>query len=636
MSDIHSDTPVQAGTRNKSLLKASLLLGALGVVFGDIGTSPLYALRECFSGTHAITVVRENILGSVSLIFWLIILIVCVKYVLLLMKADNKGEGGIIALMALIDRISANARKYSFFISLFGIIGAALLFSDAIITPAVSVLSAVEGLKVITPHFNRIVIPISIIILVSLFLIQSKGTARIGNLFGPLILTWFVTIGVLGGIAIFKNPDIINAVNPYYAVRMLITNHHLAFGIIGTAFLSVTGAEVLYADMGHFGRRPIKTIWFSLVLPCLVCNYFGQGAYLLSSDGVPDNLFYRLAPTWFVLPLVLLATLATSIASQAVITGLFSLGRQAIQLGFWPRLRIIHTSAHTIGQVFIPAINMILCICTIILIIVFRESSGLANAYGIAVSATMLLTTVMALFVARQIWKAPMAMILSVWVLFVILNSFIFIANLVKVVSGGWFVIFIAASLCIMMLTWVKGRTMLGKRFAAEAVPIPLFVQDTMNLKPIRVNGIAVFLSANVAGTPRSLLHNYKHNKVIHEKTLIVNIQNQDVPTISEHDRAEVTDLGGGLYHILLKFGFMETPDVPNVLFKVNIPDVHFDNMQVTYFLGKERLVISKRKTMYRWQKQLFHFLAHNSLDATTYFNLPSNRVVELGMQIEL
>jgi KUP system potassium uptake protein len=636
MSDSHSDMPAETGNQNKYLLKASILLGALGVVFGDIGTSPLYALRECFSGTHAISVIRENVLGSVSLIFWLITLIVCVKYVGLLMKADNKGEGGVIALMALIDRISSKAKKYSFFVSFFGIIGAALLFSDAIITPAVSVLSAVEGLTVITPYFGRLVIPISIIILIFLFIIQSKGTAKIGSLFGPLILIWFITIGVLGLIAIIKKPDILYAVNPYYALKMLITNHHLALGIIGTAFLSVTGAEVLYADMGHFGRGPIKTIWFFLVLPCLVLSYFGQGAYLLSTSSAPDNLFYRLAPSWFVLPLVLLATLATSIASQAVITGLFSLVRQAIQLGFWPRLRIIHTSAHTIGQVFIPAINMILCMCTIALIIVFKESSGLANAYGIAVSATMLLTTVMAIFVARQVWKAPMPVIIVVWVLFVIMNLIIFAANLVKVASGGWFVILVAAGLCVMMLTWVTGRKMLGKRFAAEAVPIPLFVQDIMNLQPIRVSGIAVFLSANVAGTPRSLLHNYKHNKVLHEKTLIVNIQNQDVPTISANDRATVTDLGGGLYQILLRFGFMETPNVPKVLSKVTIPDVYFDNMQVTYFLGKERLVVSKRKSMYKWQKRLFQFLAHNSLDATTFFNLPSNRVVELGMQIEL
>lgn len=621
--------------KNKLLFKASLIIGSLGVVFGDIGTSPLYALRECFSGPHAIPTIQENVLGCVSLIFWFIILIVCIKYVTILMKADNKGEGGIMALMALIERISPQAKKYGLLISLFGIIGAALLFSDAILTPAVSVLSAIEGIKVITPVFQPLIIPISIIVLISLFIIQSQGTAKVGNLFGPIILLWFIIIGVLGVIAISKNLEILKSLNPYFAVKMLVTNHHQAFSIMGTAFLSVTGAEVLYADMGHFGRQPIRTAWFGIVLPSLVLNYMGQGAYLLSISGTPDNLFYRLAPPWFILPLVIIATLATSIASQAVITGIFSLVRQAVQLGFWPRLRIIHTSAHTIGQVFIPSINLILCLCTIALVLGFKESSNLANAYGIAVSATMLLTTIMAIFIARQTWKAPASIIITIWVFFIILNSLIFSANLLKLLSGGWLVVLFATLISAMMFTWVTGRKMLGRRFASEAVPLTLFVQDIVNLKPIRVKGIAVFLSANVGGTPRPLLHNYKHNKVLHETTLIVNIQNQDIPTISHHDRATVTDFGQGIIQILLKFGFMETPNVPKILSNISLP-VNFDQMQVTYFLGKERLVISKKKSMFRWQKRLFQFLAHNSLDATTFFNLPSNRVVELGMQIEL
>ncbi len=634
-SDINIEMPAQTG-KKKFTLKASLIIASLGVVFGDIGTSPLYALRECFSGPHAIPSIRENVFGCVSLIFWFVVLIVCIKYVALLMKADNKGEGGIMALTALIDRISLSAKKFGALTALFGIIGASLLFSDAVITPAVSVLSAVEGLNVITPFFQPMIIPISIIVLISLFVIQSKGTAKVGSLFGPIIFLWFITIGVLGLFSISRNLEILYALSPYFAIKTLLTNHHQAFTIMGTAFLAVTGAEVLYADMGHFGKKPIRSGWFMIVLPSLVLNYLGQGAYLLNHSGIPDNLFYRLAPAWFVLPLVILATLATTIASQAVITGIFSLVRQAVQLGFWPRLRIIHTSAHTIGQVFIPSINTFLCLCVITLVIAFRESGNLASAYGIAVSATMLLTTIMAIFIAHQTWKAPKPIIILFWIFFILLDSIVFIANFVKLLSGGWIVLLFAIILSAMMFTWVTGRKMLSRRFASESVPVPLFVQDIVNLKPIRVKGIAVFLSANVGGTPRSLLHNYKHNKVLHETTLIVNIQNQDIPTIPVSERTTVTELGEGMFLILLKFGFMETPNVPKTLSKVTLPSVQFDHMQVTYFLGKERLVISKKKTMYKWQKHLFQFLAHNSLDATTFFNLPSNRVVELGTQIEL
>jgi len=618
MSDDHIELSPETNTPHRPV-KLALIFGSLGVVFGDIGTSPLYALRECFNGTHSIPMISENIIGSVSLIFWFIVLIVCIKYVALLMSADNKGEGGIMALMALIDRISTRAKKYSVVISLCGIGGSALLFSDAILTPVVSVLSAIEGLNVITPFFQPLIIPLAIGVLISLFVIQSKGTAKIGMLFGPIILLWFVTIGILGLIAITKNVSILHALNPYFAIKMLLTNHHRALTIMGTAFLSVTGAEVLYADMGHFGKRPIRTAWFLIVLPSLVLNYFGQGAYLLSPGASADNLFYRLAPSWFVLPLVVLATLATSIASQAVITGIFSLVRQAVQLGFWPRLRIIHTSAHTIGQVFIPSANWLLCICTIILTIAFKESGNLASAYGIAVSATMLLTTIMAIFVARQVWKAPKPVILIVWIFFIILNLILFSANLAKLLSGGWMVLAFAAALSALMHTWVKGRKMLGKRFASEVVPLSLFVQDINNLQPIRVKGIAVFLSQNVGGTPRPLLHNYKHNKVIHETTLIVNIQNIDIPTVPNSERAEVIDLGHGIIQVVLKYGFIEMPNVPQILSKIALP-VHFDQMQVTYFLGKERFMASKKKTMFLWQKNIFKYLAHSSLDATTFF----------------
>jgi len=634
MPDSHIENNVEKSS-GKQALRISLVLASLGIVFGDIGTSPLYALRECFNGPHGIPIVRENILGCVSLIFWLIILIVCIKYVILLMKADNKGEGGIMALMALIDRISPKAKKYSLLITLCGIAGSALLFSDAILTPAVSVLSAVEGLNLIAPVFKQFVVPISIIVLISLFVIQSKGTEKVGMLFGPIILVYFLIIGTLGACSIIKTPQVLGAINPYYALAMLASNPMQALTIIGIAILSVTGAEVLYADMGHFGKRPIQTAWFSIVFPSLVLNYFGQGAFLLSDGSSADNLFFRIAPSWFLFPLVIISTLATAIASQAIITGIFSLLRQAVQLGFWPRLRIVHTSAHTIGQVFIPSANWLICIATVILVIVFQKSSSFASVYGIAVAATMLLTTIMAIFVARKIWKAPLPVILVVWVLFIILNILLFTATMTKIITGGWVVLTFAVVLSTLMFTWVAGRKMLGRRFSSEAVPLNLFVADIVNLQPIRVKGIAVFLSANVGGTPRPLLHNYKHNKVIHETTIILNIQNVDFPTVLHRDRAEVTDHGHGIIQVLLKFGFMETPNVPQILSKIPLP-VHFDRMQVTYFLGKERLVISKKKAMFNWQKHVFRYLAHNSLDATTFFGLPSNRVVELGMQIDL
>lgn len=617
-------------------MKSALVVGALGVVFGDIGTSPLYALRECFSGPHSIPLIRMNVLGSVSLVFWFLVLIVCIKYIAILMRADNKGEGGIMALSALIDRISPLAKKYSGLILFFSICGAALLFSDAVITPAVSVLSAVEGLTVRTPFLQPYILPISSIILISLFLIQSKGTSKIGNLFGPVLLIWFGIIGTLGAISIFKCPAILQAVNPYYAVHMLVTNHSRALTIIGTVFLSVTGAEVLYADMGHFGRFPIRTAWFVIVFPSLFLNYMGQGAYLLNSQSIPDNLFYRLAPQWFLIPLVGIATLATTVASQAVITGIFSLAKQTVQLGFWPRIRIIHTSARTMGQVYVPAINAILCICILALVFSFKESGRLASAYGIAVSATMLITTILALFVARQIWKAPRIIIALVGTFFIAINTLIFVANLVKLFSGGWIVILFAIVLSALMLTWISGRKILGKRLFSEAVPISLFVNEISTLKPIRVKGIAVFLSSNPIGVPRSLLHNYKHNKVIHETTLIVAIHNQEVPVVPQSERSSMNSLGEGLFQITLCYGFMETPNVPFALSNVNLPGVQFDPGQVTYFLGKEKLILSKRHTMPKWQKRIFQYLTHNSLDATSFFNLPSNRVVELGMHVEL
>lgn len=633
---MNESTPEPSPHSAKNAAKSSLLLAAIGIVFGDIGTSPLYALRECFSGTHAISPIPSNVIGSVSLIFWFLVLIVCIKYVAIIMKADNKGEGGILALMALIERISPHAKKHVSLILFLTICGATLLFSDAIITPAVSVLSAVEGLSVRTPFLCPYILPVSTIILIALFYIQSKGSGKIGALFGPVILLWFIVIGILGTAAIIKNPSILLAINPVYAVHTLLSNSSKAFTIIGTVYLSVTGAEVLYADVGHFGKKPIRQAWYFIVFPSLILNYMGQGAYLLNSNGITDNLFYRLAPTWFILPLVGLATMATTIASQAVITGMFSLVKQAVQLGFWPRIKIVHTSADTIGQVYVPGINLILCFCTLGMVFGFKNSDNLASAYGIAVSATMLITTILALFVARQIWHAPKFLMIVIGIFFIILDSVVFAANLAKLISGGWVVVMIAAILISMMLTWISGRKILGKRFSSEFVPLSLFVNEISTMKPIRVGGTAVFLSANTGAVPRALLHNYKHNKVLHEKTILLSIQNQDIPSVPFHEKITFNDAGEGFYQVIIRYGFMENPNVPRTLSKIQIPGVNFDHNQVTYFLGKEKLVLSKRKTLPKWQKHIFQYLTHNSLDATSFFGIPANRVVELGMHIEL
>jgi KUP system potassium uptake protein len=620
--------------KNFSETRTALMLATLGVVFGDIGTSPLYALRECFAGPNSIPISEPNVLGAVSLIFWFLVLIVCVKYVVFVMRADNKGEGGILALMALVHRIGPERIRNFAIIPFLGILGAALLFSDGVITPAISVLSAVEGLNVATPMFAPFIIPISLVVLALLFAFQSRGTSKIGALFGPIVFIWFITIGITGILSIIRFPAVLQAVNPLYATHLLSSSGWKGFSLLGTAFLAVTGAEVLYADMGHFGKKAIRAAWFFIVFPALIFNYMGQGAQLLQTGSNPDNLFYQLSPLWFLYPLVIISTAATVIASQAVISGAFSLARQAVQLGFWPRTRVVHTSKSNIGQVYLPFINLALFVVTSLLIVGFKHSGNLASAYGIAVSATMVITTTLLLLIARLLWRVPRFVIVPVGILFCILDISLFSANLSKFLSGGWIVVFFAAAIWILMTTWVAGRRILQKQVLAESIPVEQFVREVAAQNLPRIQKTGVFLSGNAVCVPRALLHNYKHNGILHARTIIVSVQTEETPYVPSKDRFSFSDLGQGIYKIDLRYGFMESPDVPAALSAVSVPDIPRDVNQLSFFLGKESLVPAGSKTMPLWRKQIFLYLARNALSASAFFGLPSNRVVELGVQI--
>ena len=621
----------------------ALMLAALGVVFGDIGTSPLYALRECFVGPHRLDLSTANVLGAVSLTFWLLVLVVCVKYVALVLRADNRGEGGIVALQALVVRLGPRRLRNGAILATIGAFGAAMLFSDGVITPAISVLSAVEGVMVTAPRLGWLIIPLTLLVLTALFLIQSKGTTRIGLLFGPVMLVWFGISAVLGLGAILRYPAVLEALNPVHAVSMMTTNGWLGFALMGTVFLALTGAEMLYADIGHFGKQPIRRIWFTLVFPALFLNYMGQGAYLLQyiaqghAASAPENLYYLIAPAWFVPPLVALATAATVIASQAVISGTFSLARQAVQLGFWPRLRIVHTSASTIGQVYVPFISFVLFAFTVGAILIFKNSTNMAAAYGITVSATMLITTGLMLLIAPALWPSvPRPVLFFVGALFLFLDIALFSANLAKFMSGGWIVVVLAIAIVILMSTWVSGRAFLRKTVELQSFPLIDFVQDVAQVHPVRVPGTAVFLTSSTVAVPRALLHNYRHNKVLHARTLVVAVLSEETPTVLEKERAEVEPLGHGITRVTLRFGFMEAPTVPETLARLDLSDGPFDPTRASYFLGKESLVLSRRSPRAFWRRRLFTLLARNAQSAAAFFGLPPNRVVELGVQVEL
>lgn len=618
--------------------KFTLALGAIGVVFGDIGTSPLYALRECFSPAHGIPVERDNILGIVSLLIWSLSLIVCVKYLGIVLRADNRGEGGILALVSLASRYipKGSKRRAGFMIAL-GILGTALLYSDGMITPAVSVLSAIEGLEVITPSFAPYIIPLSLIVLVALFPSQSRGTAKVGRIFGPILSFWFIVIGTLGAYSLVSNPGILAALNPMEALGFVARNGRLSFVVLGSVFLALTGAEVLYADLGHFGRSPIRRAWFSLVYPALLLNYVGQGAYLLSHPGAVDNLFFRLVPDWGLYPMVILATVATIIASQAVISGSFSIARQSVQLGLWPRIQVRHTSDETIGQVYVPFVNWMLLVGTVSLVLGFKSSSRLAGAYGIAVSATMLMTTCLMIFLGRRAARAKLWILIPAGAIFLTLDASFFLSNAVKIVSGGWIVVALAALMFLVTKTWTDGRKLFVQRMQAYRLSPELFASSIALDPPARVAGTAVFLTADPKGVPKALLHNLKHNRVLHERTIVLSVQTTDEPYVHEEARASIVGHEGGIWHVLLNFGFSETPDVPRAMAKLAIPGFVPDPMKTTYFLGREALVISReRGGMMAWRKRLYAFLFNNAVSPTDFFRLPPDRVVEIGAKTEL
>ena len=633
MSDIPQNNHEQH-TSGRQL--SALTLAAIGVVFGDIGTSPLYALRECFRGAHAMAATPQNIFGIISLIFWSLLLVISIKYLMFVIRADNRGEGGILALLTLLTHDKKGNTRIQAIIITLGLFGAALIYGDGIITPAISVLSAVEGLTVATNIFQPWVVPVSIAILTMLFFFQRCGTASIGNIFGPIILIWFIVIGIIGIASIIKAPGILAAASPHYAVEFFIANQWKGFAILGLVFLVLTGGEALYADMGHFGKLPIRISWFFLVFPALLLNYFGQGAYLLQNPGDVENLFYKLIPSWALYPMVMLATMATVIASQAIISGSFSLARQAVQLGFLPRLAVLHTSDKKIGQVYIPTVNWLLFIGTISLILIFKESGNLASAYGVAVSTDMIITTILTAFLAYRVWNLKPFTVVITASLFLTIDIAFFSSISAKLLSGGWITIIFASIIFFIMKTWQQGRDVLRKNFETQALDIHLFVNDLKERKPPRVSGVAVFLTGNDTGTPRTLLHNFKHNKIIHEHTVLLSVKTEEIPYVRHDERIELQSIGAGMYRIKLKYGFSEDPNIPEVLQTIESDDLRFEPMRTTYFLGRETLLISGRSKMAKWRKKLFAFLSHNAFDATGFFHLPPNRVIELGLQVEL
>ncbi|MDQ5858389.1 MAG: potassium transporter Kup [Acidobacteriota bacterium] len=611
-------------------------LGALGIVYGDIGTSPLYAMRECFSGTHPIAPTPTNVLGVLSLIFWALVVVISIKYLVFVLRADNRGEGGILALMALARPRSEGVRGARWLLIGIGIFGAALLYGDGVITPAISVLSAVEGITLAAPGFSGAVLPTTIVILFALFFFQKRGTGGLGVIFGPVMFLWFITLAVLGVSHIVREPHVFAAINPLRAVDFFVTNRWQGFLTLGTVFLVVTGGEALYADLGHFGKRPIRLAWFAMVLPALLLNYFGQGALLLHTPEAAPTLFYRMAPGWALYPLVGLATAATVIASQALISGVFSLTSQAVQLGYIPRLKIEHTSARERGQIYIPAVNWALMVACIALVAGFQTSSNMAAAYGIAVTATMVITTLLLFAVERKLWGWPLAGALVFSGLFLIVDLAFFGANIVKVAHGGWFPLVVALFVFTLMTTWQRGRQILYDRIQESALSDSKFLVSIGRHCPPRVSGTAVFMDRTIEGIPLTLLHNLKHNKVLHERVLILTIVTEEVPYVSDESVAEVRDLGQGVCRVVARYGFMENPDVPELLKGLELPGARFDLDSTTFFLGRETLLATHRPGMALWRERFFAWMMRNAQGAALFFRLPPNRVVEIGAQIEL
>jgi KUP system potassium uptake protein len=613
----------------------SLVVGALGVVFGDIGTSPLYTLRECFSGAHGLPLTETYVLQILSVIFWALMIVVTLKYVTLIMRANNRGEGGIMALTALVSSGLTNRRTRWWLVGL-GIFGAAMFYGDGMITPAITVLSAVEGLEVVAPALTPYVVPTTMVILVGLFSIQRHGTTLVGFLFGPVMFLWFVTLGVLGAAQIAYVPKVLLALNPDYAVHFFIDSPRAAFLALGAVVLAVTGTEALYADMGHFGPKPIRRAWLVFVLPALALNYFGQGALLIRDAGAIHNPFYRLAPAWATMPLVILATIAAVIASQAVISGAFSLTRQAIQMGYCPRLTVTHTSERQIGQIYIPFINWTLFAAVMVLVAGFRTSSNLAAAYGIAVTLAMLIDSLLIFVVLTRLWRWNRIAGLLVALPLLTIDTAFLSSNALKIPDGGWFPIVIGAVVFTLLTTWKRGRSILHERLREETMPLDLFIESIAASPPARVPGTAVFLTSMPGRVPHALLHNLKHNKVLHERVVLLTLHTREIPIVPRRDRVTIEDLGANFRQIEGYFGFTEDQDVPSLLDECARKGVEFDMMETSFFVSRETLIATVAPGMALWRERLFVSMSKNATKASDYFNVPTNRVVELGTQVEL
>ncbi|NOT67908.1 MAG: potassium transporter Kup [Methylophilaceae bacterium] len=614
----------------------ALALAALGVVFGDIGTSPLYTMKEVFASHHPVPVTPDNVLGVLSLILWALIMVVTVKYVAFVMRADNQGEGGIMALIALAGRQAGNNQRKQKFIMFAGIIGACMFFADGMITPAISVLSAVEGLGVASPRLHSMIIPITLTVLFTLFWMQQYGTAMVGKVFGPVMVLWFGTLAALGFTNILHNPEVLYAVSPLYAIHFFTNNHWIAFVALGAVVLAVTGGEALYADMGHFGRKPIRLAWFGFVLPALILNYFGQGALILHNPAAVQNPFYMLAPDWLMYPLIALATISTVVASQAVISGAFSVSRQAQQLGYMPRMLVQHTSELEKGQIYLPRINWLLMCAVMGLVVVFGSSSNLAAAYGIAVTGDMVITTLLAAMVFHGAWGWSWTKTLSLSAVFLSVDLAFFGANILKIPVGGWVPILIGLVIFTLMTTWKTGRNLLLKRLKSESMELNPFIEAMGGHPPTRVPGNAIFMTPNQHGVPHALLHNLKHNKVLHEKVILLTVKIEDIPHVYREDRLTVENLPNAFYRVIVRYGFKDDPNLPIDLELCTAQGLELEPMDTSFFIGKEALIAVPNSEMAYWREKLFVGMFRNADSVTNYFKLPPNRVVELGAQVTL
>ena len=619
---------------SKSSLSA-LTLGAIGVVYGDIGTSVLYAVKEVFGSGH-VPFTSDNVYGILSIFFWTLTVIISLKYVTLVLRADNNGEGGLVAMLALASQSVKDKPQLRRVLLVVGIFGACLFYGDGVITPAISVLSAVEGLEVVSPTFKGAVIPLTLVILFGLFAVQKRGTADIGKFFGPITVVWFITIATLGVVHIANHPTILWALSPHHALGFMWHNPGITFIILGAVVLCVTGGEALYADMGHFGKKPIRLAWFSVVMPCLTLNYFGQGALLLENPEAVKNPFFMMAPDWALVPLVGLATMATVIASQALISGAFSVTKQVIQLGYLPRLQVLHTSVKDTGQIYIPFVNWGLFVAIVLAVVMFRSSSNLASAYGIAVTLDMLITTLLTFFVIRYNWKYPLALCIGATALFFVVDLAFFASNMRKLFDGGWFPLMIAGAIFTLMMTWKEGRRLLNEKLKADAIDLPSFLDAVFVSPPVRVEGTAVFLTAEPGTVPNALLHNLKHNQVLHANNLFVTVRNHEVPWIGMDKRLEIEALGHDCWQVKIHYGFKNDPNVPKALQHIKGRGCELDEMTTSYFLSRDTVVPSIGRGMARWREKLFAQMHHNASGAADFLKLPNNAVVELGSKIEI